>query len=116
MFTQKKDSPQLSFIAQGCELTGDFNFNGDVMISGKILGDIFTQGNLVVEAGGEINGDIQCQDISITGLVKGTVQCQKLHISSTGLFEGDAYCEKLEVIDGGQFLGQRHRDAKLNIA
>lgn len=112
MFNPKKDTPQLSFIAQGCELTGDFRFNGDVMISGKILGDIITQGNVVVEAGGEVNGDIQCQDVSITGLVKGTIQCQKLLIASTGLFDGDAYSEKLEVIDGGQFLGQRHRESK----
>lgn len=115
MFNPKKNSTQLSFIAQGCELTGDFRFNGDVMISGKILGDIITQGNVVVEAGGEVNGDIQCQDVSITGLVKGTVQCQKLLIGSTGLFDGDAYSEKLEVIDGGQFLGQRHRESKLII-
>lgn len=113
MFNQKNAAQQLSFIAQGCELTGDFQFNGDVLISGKILGDIVTQGNMVIEAGGEVNGDIQCLELNISGLVKGTVQCQKLLLTSIGTFEGDAYSEKLEVLDGGQFLGQRHRENRL---
>ncbi|MCL1144035.1 bactofilin family protein [Shewanella gaetbuli] len=115
MFNPKKENAQLSFIAQGCELTGQFNFNGDVMISGKLLGDVSTKGNVIVEAGGEINGDIHCNEINITGLVKGTVECHKLLISSTGTFEGDAYSEKLEVLDGGQFLGQRHKESKLSV-
>lgn len=113
MFNPKKSGQQLSFIAQGCVLTGDFQFNGDVLISGKLLGDIHTQGNVIVEAGGEVNGDIHSQDVQITGLVKGTVQCHKLHIASTGTFEGDAYTEKLEVLEGGQFIGQRHRETRL---
>ena len=109
MFGQKPPANPLSFVAQGCHLSGKLVFSGDVLIAGKITGDIKAKGNVIIESSGCVQGDIHCLELKIAGQLTGQAYCKKMTINDTGVFEGDAHTENMEIIDAGQFLGYRHR-------
>ncbi|WP_394133100.1 polymer-forming cytoskeletal protein [Shewanella maritima] len=108
MFQAKQSNNPLSFIAQSCQVKGNLTFSGDILIAGTIEGNLSTSGNVVIEAGGVVKGNIEAKDVTISGNMHGEAHCHKLSIADKGCFEGDIFSEKLEIVESGQFIGQRH--------
>ncbi|MBR9726844.1 polymer-forming cytoskeletal protein [Shewanella intestini] len=108
MFSAKQSNRNLSFIAQSCQVTGKLSFSGDMLIAGTVEGDLITDGNIVIEVGGSVTGNIYAKDVTVSGKVCGEAHCHKIIITHTGYFEGDIRSDKMEVAQDGQFLGQRH--------
>ncbi|MDO6620602.1 polymer-forming cytoskeletal protein [Shewanella sp. 6_MG-2023] len=107
MFSKKSPTSNLSFIANDCELSGNIKVNGDVLIAGKVDGEIRASGNITVEATGVVTGGVVCVEATVSGLMTGNINCEKLTISNTGTFDGEVYSKRMEILDNGQFLGYR---------
>jgi cytoskeletal protein CcmA (bactofilin family) len=106
----KKDSPQLTFIANGSHIKGKFRFDGDVLLSGHLDGQINSKGNLVIEKEGYVKGKLFCIDLQVSGYFQGSVSCQRLIIHNEGSVEGEVWCEYMEIYDQGQFVGVRVKE------
>ncbi|MCL1044287.1 polymer-forming cytoskeletal protein [Shewanella electrodiphila] len=107
MFSKKSPTSNLSFIANDCELTGNIKVAGDVLIAGKINGEIRASGNVTVEPSGVITGGVVCVEATVSGLINGNITCEKLSITNTGTFDGEVYSKRMEILDNGQFIGYR---------
>ncbi|MDO6641535.1 MULTISPECIES: polymer-forming cytoskeletal protein [unclassified Shewanella] len=107
MFSKKSPTSNLSFIANDCELSGNIKVNGDVLIAGKVDGEIRASGNITVEATGVVTGGVVCVEATVSGLMTGNINCEKLTITNTGTFDGEVYSKRMEILDNGQFLGYR---------
>ncbi|WP_144209569.1 bactofilin family protein [Shewanella donghaensis] len=107
MFSKKSPTSNLSFIANDCEFTGNLKVNGDVLIAGKVDGEIRASGNVTIETTGVVTGGVVCVDASVSGLMKGHINCEKITITNTGTFDGEVYSKRMEILDNGQFLGFR---------
>ena len=100
----------IGWLELGVELEGNMKVTGGLIrLNAHIKGDIVSDGAVVVHDQGEVEGNIQCRVVSITGKVKGTVHAkERLDIKEHGSLVGDIYTACLVVGPGGIFDGQCH--------
>ena len=86
---------------------GEVSGDGDMVIAGKVDGNIIISGSVVVEGTGSVNGDITASTVFVSGMVKGCINAglSNIEIYSTGSVFGDIVCSALRVEDGGHFEG-----------
>jgi cytoskeletal protein CcmA (bactofilin family) len=83
--------------------------SGLIRLNAHFKGDIVSEGAVVVPDQGEVEGNIQCLVVSITGKVKGNVHAkERLEIKEHGIVLGDIYTPYLVIDPGGFFDGQCH--------
>jgi cytoskeletal protein CcmA (bactofilin family) len=102
--TQPKD--QNTFIAKGSEFVGKLTFEGTVRIDGKIEGEIFSKGTLVIGPGADIKAKINVDSVVISGNVKGNVTARKkVELRAPGKLYGNITTSSLMVEQGVIFEG-----------
>ena len=95
-----------AFLGKDTEFEGKFSFTGSVRIDGKLTGEIFSNGTLIVGESaiiksqihvaeviirGEVHGDIFAEnriELNVPGKLYGNIQTQKLVIEEGVIFEG----------------------------
>ena len=110
MFGNKKNSTGLTFVAQGTKLSGESHFAGEALIGGEVYGKLSSTGKITIEIDGYVEGELNCEELKVSGNFKGKLKCKKLNITSTGTVEGEIACESMEIFEGGQFIGMRVRE------
>ena len=94
-------------IGAGTKITGTISVNGTVRIDGSIEGTIDSSGDVIIGEGGCVQADINAQNVTLAGTVKGNVQVSgKLEVLSTGKVIGDIRVASLSVSDGGELQGK----------
>ena len=103
----------VGWLEPGVELEGNMKVSGGLIrLNAHLKGDIVSDGAVVVHDQGEVEGNIQCRVVSISGKVKGTVHAmERLEINEHGSVLGDIYTSCLLVDPGGFFDGQCHMPA-----
>jgi len=101
------DAPTV--IAQGVVVTGRVDSEGDVMIAGRIEGEINCKQQIIVAETGVIKGRVDCQSTIILGTVEGDIHAQdQLTIEETGKLIGDITTKTFNNRPGGFFEGYSH--------
>ncbi len=96
----------INIISEGTKIKGDIVANGDIRIDGELTGNITAKGRLVIGANGKVEGQINCNNIEISGYIKGKVTASDLlNMKSTSNITGDIIAGKLSVEPGSQFSG-----------
>jgi cytoskeletal protein CcmA (bactofilin family) len=106
--TANNESPtqSINIISEGTKIKGDIMANGDIRIDGELLGNISAKGRLVIGPKGKIEGQIVCNNIEISGYIKGKVTASELlNMKSTSHIVGDIVAGKLSVEPGSMFSG-----------
>jgi cytoskeletal protein CcmA (bactofilin family) len=92
-------------IGENVILKGDISDCDKAEIQGKFEGTI-NANSIYVAENGIIKGDIECDELSVSGSVEGKVTSRKtLDIASSGKVVGEIAYEKLLVTSGGIVLG-----------
>lgn len=127
---QIKESPTLIetlSISDGTTIFGNVCSKSDMLLSGKVIGDIDIEGHLVIELGevignikarsivlkgAHIEGNIVCQtslDILFQSSVIGVLKAENMVINS--LCNGDIYVSKtLHILNNAQIQGDTHTE------
>lgn len=96
----------LNIIGKGTVINGNVTAGGDMRVEGRITGTVICKAKLVLSPDGVIEGNIDAQQATLAGDVKGTVVArQLLQIMETGKVLGDIVTEKLIVQLGAFFSG-----------
>ena len=96
----------INIISEGTTIKGDIIANGDIRIDGELFGNISVKGRLVVGPKGKIEGKIVCNNVEVSGFIKGKVTANELlNMKSTSKIEGDIIAGKLSVEPGSTFTG-----------
>lgn len=99
----------LSIIAQGLEVVGDLETAGVVKIEGKVRGTVRAGRQIVVGAGGIVEGDLITREAIIGGKVAGSVQAdERVEIQAPSLVNGDITTKRIVIAEGGQVNGAIH--------
>lgn len=103
-----------AFLGKDTEFEGKFSFTGTVRIDGKLSGEIFSSGTLIVGESavlkskvcvgdmmlsGEVHGDIVAKnkiEINVPGKLFGNIQTPKLVIEEGVIFEGTCRMQALD--------------------
>ncbi len=112
MFKEKTDreiitsGPISGLIEKGCEFEGKLTFEGTVRINGKFIGEIFSEGTLIVGEGASIDGKVDVGNILIHGEVTGTIKVHdRIEMHMPAVVEGDITAQTLVIDEGVVFEG-----------
>jgi len=95
-----------TFIGRGSEFEGKLTFDGIVRIDGKIDGEIFSKGTLIIGPDAEVSANIQVDTVFLSGLVRGDIQSgKKIVMKAPGRLYGNIQTPVLVVDEGVLFEG-----------
>ncbi len=96
-----------SFIAPGLAIEGKIEGTGHVRIAGRFKGEISVRGNLTIEQGAHISGEIRAENIVVRGEVEGNIYATSLvELSEFGVLSGDLKASSLTVASGSRMRGK----------
>jgi len=96
----------INIISEGTLIKGDISANGDIRIDGELVGNINAKGRLVIGPHGKVDGEINCNNIEISGYIKGKITVSELlTMKASAQIYGDIIAGKLSVEPGSLFTG-----------
>ncbi len=103
MFQQNSLS---SIVGPDLCVDGNITIKGNLLIYGKVKGNILCDGVLTMSKGSEVIGNIKTLSADISGTIQGDVESrQKLSLSSTAILTGNLLAAILIIEDGASFNG-----------
>jgi len=95
-----------TLIGEDARIKGELQANGNVRLDGIVEGHIAIAGDLFLGEHGKVLGNINAQNVLISGKVEGDIKTQgRIEIMTTGHVEGDVTCAALIIDEGGVLQG-----------
>ncbi|MBD3162696.1 MAG: polymer-forming cytoskeletal protein [Candidatus Eisenbacteria bacterium] len=111
-------------LGAGCKIEGDVTVRGSILVRGEVAGGIRAQGEIEVDTGAKIKGDVQAERARLGGRIEGNVKVRdSLELRQGSHLIGDVFARSFRIEDGAIFQGNCHmgketeipsRDEKLN--
>lgn len=115
MFGKKAASASFSagsttLVSKNTEIVGDINFSGNLMVEGKISGNIYVSSGADAHARvlekGIVEGEVRVPSIVINGTVNGDVYSDKhIELASKAIVNGNVHYSLIEMVKGAQVNG-----------
>ena len=93
-----------SVIGSDITVTGNIEATVDLLIEGKVNGDVRCQ-TLLLGENSSIVGNVYAERVRVSGSVEGSIEAQDLAVESTGSVSGDVTYTRLKVATGGSVEG-----------
>lgn len=94
-------------IGKGLLIKGELHGEEDLIIEGRVEGIITLKKHLVIETTGVILADIQTENITVKGEMRGNMSAtQKVEIHTSARVVGDITAPRVVIRDGAHFKGQ----------
>lgn len=91
-------------------LTGD----GDLLVEGRVEGEVALRGHLEVAEGAVIAAPVEVSDLTVDGTVDGDVVARgAVSIRSTGVLRGAITAPQVAIDEGARFTGRIEMDVEL---
>ncbi|HEY6736304.1 MAG TPA: polymer-forming cytoskeletal protein [Candidatus Saccharimonadia bacterium] len=101
-----------TIIGTGVKLKGNLITESDLVIDGRLEGNITAAGNVSVGVNAHITGDISGVNVSVAGELHGNISAQnEASILATGQVRGNISAGGLAIASGGIFIGQSQMEA-----
>jgi len=98
---------QVTSIARGVRLEGNFTSQSDVHIEGEVDGHVTTTGLLTVGSEARLKADVTANAAVIAGVVEGTLAIKEsLDLKSTARIVGDVTCATASIASGARLNGK----------
>jgi cytoskeletal protein CcmA (bactofilin family) len=95
-----------SLIAADVTIEGKIEGAGHVRIAGRFKGDVNVQGNVTIEQGAHVTGQIAAATVMVSGEINGNVVAtSRVELLETGIINGDVKAAVLTVAAGSRMRG-----------
>src|SRR5580693_9240980 len=96
-----------SLISADLTIEGKIEGSGHVRIAGSFKGDVNVQGNLTIESGARVNGQVRASTVIVAGELHGNIEAAaRVELLETGMLVGDVKGGSLTVAAGSRMRGQ----------
>lgn len=122
----EQGSENFTLLGKGTDFKGVVSFDGTVRIDGRVEGEIYITGTLIVGEHAVIEGIISAGVLMNSGKIKGTVTAfEKIQILKLGVLIGDIRTPVIATEEGSHFhgmcdMGEHHwngeRNQRVNVA
>ncbi len=103
--TQAK--PSESILAAGLTIEGKIEGNGNIRVSGRFKGTVNVKGELTVEPGASIDGEVNADTVFVGGEVRGQiVSSSRIELKESCTVIGDLKAGSLTVAAGSRMRGK----------
>lgn len=94
-------------LANDVDIKGSIKFSHDLIIDGKIEGEVSSDGSLTVGENALIKGEIKTRSVIIFGKVEGNITVtERCELKSNSTLVGDVTAATLSIEEGATFLGR----------
>jgi cytoskeletal protein CcmA (bactofilin family) len=101
-------------IGKGIEIKGTLSGAGDLVVEGRVEGQISLKNTLTIEDSGEVQADVEVESIVVNGKMSGNIEAtDKVQVSSSARMVGDIKAPRVVIEDGARFKGSIEMDVKL---
>lgn len=103
---KEPDHTAINLVGTGTTIKGEINSKGDIRVDGKIIGQVRSEGKIVVGNSGIIEGELHCVNADISGKIDGKAEiAELLTLKASSIFSGDIITDKLAIEPGAKFSG-----------
>jgi cytoskeletal protein CcmA (bactofilin family) len=100
-------SPNKNILSSDVEIKGSLKFSNDLIIDGKIEGEVTSDGSLTVGENAYVVGEIRTKSVVIFGRVQGNISVtERCELKSNAVLEGDIVAGTLSIEEGATFMGK----------
>jgi cytoskeletal protein CcmA (bactofilin family) len=104
----------INIIGKGITIRGSLTGAGDLVIEGRVEGQIALKNHLTIEGSGLVEADIRADELTINGTASGNIDAStKVSISQSAKVNGDIKATRVVIEDGAVFNGSIEMDVKL---
>src|SRR5688572_28210445 len=104
---ERAAEPRESVIASDLTIEGKIEGTGHVRIAGRFKGDVNVDGNLTIESGAHLTGQVRAKTITVGGELHGNIEgAARVELLETGVLSGDVKAGSLTVSAGSRMRGQ----------
>jgi adhesin HecA-like repeat protein len=94
-------------IGAGVQVEGNLHSEGDVVIDGRLSGEVKATGNVTIGVNAEVHAPVEAGGVTIAGHLRGEIKARgDVTITATGNLEGDVTAAGLAIESGGVFNGR----------
>jgi len=111
MIPRSRDDLENSAPAGKCILSGDIEIEGSItfqkelLIDGKVKGQITSDGVLTIGEDANIRGEIKSKSVTVYGKVDGNITAKRWELKSNCTLQGDLKAARLIIEEGATFIG-----------
>jgi len=96
-----------SILGRGARVRGRIGGDGDLRVEGQIEGDVVVSGELSIEEGGAITGDVGAASVVVGGALRGDVDARgPVAVRATAEVEGNLSGSEVSLEEGASFHGR----------
>jgi cytoskeletal protein CcmA (bactofilin family) len=96
-----------SLISAGLTIEGKIQGSGHVRIAGQFNGDVHVEGNLTIEPGAKVTGQVRAHTVVVGGELEGNIDAaSRVELLETGMLNGDLKAASLTVAAGSRMRGR----------
>lgn len=101
-------------IGKGIIIRGNLSGGDDLVVEGRIEGQISLKNHLTIEGTGKVQADIRADTLTINGEASGNIDAgTKVSINAAAKVSGDIKAPKVVIEDGAVFNGSVEMDVSL---
>ena len=105
--TRERPEMKESVIASDLTIEGKIVGSGHVRIAGRFKGDVQVDGNLTIDHGATLDGQVRAQTVIVGGELKGNIEnAKRVELQEGGVITGDVKAGSLTVAAGSRMRGQ----------
>jgi cytoskeletal protein CcmA (bactofilin family) len=98
---------QKNILASDIEIKGNIKFQNELVIDGKIEGEINSPGILTVGENAEVRGEIKTKSCTVFGKVTGNITVdERCELKGRAQLIGDLKAARLVIEEGATFVGK----------
>ena len=105
--TRERPEMKESVIASDLTIEGKIVGSGHVRLAGRFKGDVQVDGNLTIDHGAVLDGQVRAQTVTVGGELKGNIEnAKRVELQEGGVITGDVKAGSLTVAAGSRMRGQ----------
>ncbi|MDF2377136.1 MAG: polymer-forming cytoskeletal protein [Verrucomicrobiales bacterium] len=95
-----------NIISSDVQIKGKLRFSNDLIIDGRIDGEVNSEGDLTVGENAQIVGDIKTRTVVVFGKIHGNITVtDRCELKQNAELHGDVVAGKLAIEEGAAFMG-----------
>jgi cytoskeletal protein CcmA (bactofilin family) len=92
-------------LSSNVEIEGSIMFQKELLIDGKVQGQIISGGALTIGENAVICGKIKSKSVTVHGKVRGNITAERCELKSKCTLQGDLRAVRLIIEEGAIFIG-----------
>jgi len=105
---------QSGIIGKGIIIKGSLTGGGDLVVEGRVEGQIALKNHLTIESTAKVQADIRADELTINGEASGNIDAgTRVAINNSAKVAGDIKAPRVVIEDGAVFNGSIEMDVTL---